>query len=189
MRSNKIIVLSVVFVSAALLFSFRTRLLTAMGEWLVVQSRLEKVDLVVPLGGDRTRQDRAVSYLKQGLAQRIFLVGPDVRPNDYRCMEVPDEKAMPLAEPAFTTHEEALRVRKIAGDYAVRSVLVVTSNYHLRRTKWVFEKVFNGSGVTLRFASAPARSFRIETWWQTYMGRKTVLLEYLALALYYVTVR
>lgn len=50
---------------------FHEPLLTNIGQWLIVERPVEKVDLVVALGGDRRRQEEAVRLLHQGVAQWI----------------------------------------------------------------------------------------------------------------------
>ena len=176
-----------IFVLLALLFLFRTALLVAMGKWLVAQTPVEEVDLVVALGGEQSRQDAAVRYLNQGLAQRVLFFRSD-RPEAYRLLKLPDGDAFRLIESARTTYEEALIVRKLFRDQSFRSVLVVTSAHHLRRARLAFERVFRNTGVHLMFAAAPKGGFPMESWWKNEASRQAVFKEYAALAFYWATV-
>ena len=53
---------------------------------------------------------------------------------------------------------------------------------------WVFERVFRGTGVVLLVASAPHTAFPLDAWWKSPVGRKAVLMEYVGLVYYWLTV-
>jgi uncharacterized SAM-binding protein YcdF (DUF218 family) len=158
-----------------------------MGQWLVVEKSVQQVDLVVALGGDRRRQEEAVRLLHQGLARWIIFLGADVRPNDYRCLDVPVTQIIDPGIPSYTTFDEATTTRSVTQQRGFKSVLIVTSLYHERRALWVFKKVFIGADVHLQVTSSP-ENFPLHTWWHSYIGRKMVIFEYLGLAVYWLTV-
>ena len=168
-----------------LLVWFREPLLVSVGRWLEVQSPLQEADLVVALGGDRVRQDVAVRLLREGVARWVLFVGSDVRQQDYHCLDVPAERTVLPPVPADTTLEEAMVTRTVVQERGLRSILIVTSPYHLRRALLIFERVFAGTGVVLYFSSAPSRFYSTDSWWKTHVGRKAVLWEYLALLYYW----
>lgn len=171
-----------------LLAWFREPLLVGMGRWLVVETPVREADLVVALGGDRARQEEAVRLLQQGLGRWVLFVGSDVRPRDYHCLGVPADRAVPSPGPAYTTYEEAVATRKVAEERGVKSILVMTSPYHLRRARLTFERVFRGTGVRVGVVSALDPAFAPERWWRSHIGRKVVLVEYLGLVYYWLTV-
>lgn len=162
--------------------------LASLGRWLEVTTPVAKADLVVALGGDRVRQDEAVRLLQHGLAQKILFVGSDIRPRDYHCLDVAPERTIPPQAPAHTTIDEAVIVQQVVEAQHLTSVLIVTSPYHLRRAKLAFERVFVDSGITMLFAPSPNPAFHLESWWQTHIGRKLILTEYLGLFYYWLTV-
>jgi uncharacterized SAM-binding protein YcdF (DUF218 family) len=164
-------------------------LLVNLGRWLVVETPLREVDLVVALGGDRGRQVMAVKLLQQGLARQVLFTGADVQPTDYQCLGVPVGQVMALPGPVYTTYEEAVAIRQIVQSHQLGSVLIVTSAYHTRRAYWTFEQVFRGTGVELLMASVPPRGFTMDAWWKSHMGRKPVLIEYMGLAYYWLKLR
>lgn len=167
---------------------FYEPVLAGLGRWLEVTTPVGKADLVVALGGDRARQDEAVRLLQHGLAQKILFSGFDIRPRDYHCLDVAPERTIPPQAPAHTTADEAVVIRQVVEARNLTSVLIVTSPYHLRRAKLAFERVFVDSGITLMFVPAPSPVFSLETWWQTHIGRKLVLTEYLSLIYYWLSV-
>ena len=137
-------------------------LLIGMGQWLVVETPLKEADLVVGLGGGRKRQEEAARLFKEGLTEWVLFVGSHVRPQDYRYLGVPAERAVPTPPPANTTYEEALATRTVVQEHSFKSVVIVTSPYHMRRVRWIFERVLRGSGVTLLLATAPDQDFPID---------------------------
>jgi uncharacterized SAM-binding protein YcdF (DUF218 family) len=175
-------------VAVGLLVWFSEPLLVAMGRWLVVESPVEQADLIVALGGDRERQEEAVRLFKQGLARWVLFVGSDVRLRYYRCLGVPEDRIVPVAR-AYTTYEEALRTRDVVKERGFRSVLIVTSPYHLRRALWTFRQVFRREPVAVGAVAAPDNAFSINAWWRSHVGRKAVLTEYVGLVYYWLTVR
>jgi uncharacterized SAM-binding protein YcdF (DUF218 family) len=107
---------------------------------------------------------------------------------DYGCLGVPPERALPPPGPAYTTYEEAVATRKVLEERGLKSVLIVTSPYHLRRARWTFRPVLRDLGVAVGTASAPDASFSIERWWTRHVGRKAVVTEYVGLLYYWLTV-
>ncbi|MEJ2628354.1 MAG: YdcF family protein [bacterium] len=48
--------------------------------------------------------------------------------------------------------EDALLSRPIVLKYDLKNIIVVTSDYHFERAKYIFEKVFSNLAVTLKFS-------------------------------------
>jgi uncharacterized SAM-binding protein YcdF (DUF218 family) len=63
----------------------------------------------------------------------------------------------------------------------VRKCLVVSVRTHMRRARILFNRV-RPPGLELHFVAAEDREFRLEDWYKTREGKKTVLLEWLKLA-------
>jgi len=160
-------------------------LLIRLGQWLVVETPLREVDLVVALGGGRGRQVMAAKLLQQGLARRILFSGADEQPDAYQCLGVPVGQVMAQPVLAYTTYEEAVAMRQIVQTHRLGSVLIVTSAHHARRAYWTFEQMLSGTGVELLIAVVPDAASIMETWWKSHIGRKQVLSEYMGLAYYW----
>jgi len=61
----------------------------------------------------------------------------------------------------------------------IKTVTVVTSNYHTRRARYIFQKVFpQGSGV--RVASARDGDFDPDRWWEKRKSIKELAREWIA---------
>ena len=92
-------------------------------------------------------------------------------------------RIVPLTGPG--THGEAVATRAFVMAEHLRSLLVVTSPYHTRRSLATFRKVFEATGVTIGVAPATRTSeARPERWWAASYDRAYVRYEWAAL-LYY----
>jgi uncharacterized SAM-binding protein YcdF (DUF218 family) len=138
----------------------------------------------VVLGDDNFYADRAThaaELFRQGVAPEVVASGKRLRPNaglselmEHDLVErgVPKDKIMRLTQDADSTREEAGAVEKLVMEHHWKSVVVVTSNYHTRRTRYIFQKVFP-SGVAVSVASARDGDFDPERWWEK---RKSIKL-------------
>lgn len=90
---------------------------------------------------------------------------------------------------AYTTYEEALLVRKVLEDRRLRSVIVVTSSYHLRRTRMIFDHMLSGTKTDVMFSAAGNSAFSLDRWWKSHFGRKLILMEYLGLMYYWLQLK
>jgi uncharacterized SAM-binding protein YcdF (DUF218 family) len=174
--------------------------------WLVVDSRPERSDALVVLGGSSTYRERteyAARLYGEGFAPRVLLTDDGLRGGWSQEQQrnpffveraaaalesagVPAENVETLRPQTSSTYEEALLLREYVAARGLGSLLVVTSGYHSRRARWTFERVFEGSGVRLSVASvAPGRQTPAPAaWWLSVAGWRVVALEYLKLAYY-----
>jgi len=179
-----IILIAVAVTLIGSLYIFRFPVLTAMGKYLVISTPLEKADLIVALGGSKGRRRDAVDLLRKGLASRIMFTGVDVEIRDYQCEGVFDGEIILPPKASYTTYDDALAVLKATEENNIRSVIIVTSPYHLRRSSFIFHKVFNDKDINLMFYASRDKAFQIDRWWSSYIGRKLVFMEYLGLVYY-----
>jgi uncharacterized SAM-binding protein YcdF (DUF218 family) len=122
------------------------------------RARLEPADAIVVLGGgfrpgslndpSLQRLVHGVRLQRQGLAPLLVVsgvapaVGPseaEVRAQFARSLGVPATAVLALTG-ANTTREEAVRARAELGPRGVRSVLLVSSSFHLVRARGAFER-------------------------------------------------
>jgi hypothetical protein len=86
----------------------------------------------------------------------------------------------------WNTYGEILGLRAYLGRDMPRSVMIVSTDVHLRRVALAFERVFRGAPVEALYCPVPARnsSVRKERWWERPADRKSVLKEVVKLAGY-----
>jgi uncharacterized SAM-binding protein YcdF (DUF218 family) len=95
---------------------------------------------------------------------------------------VPKEKILRFVQDADSTKEEAEALRKLVTEKKWRSIIVVTSNYHTRRARYVFRRVFP-QGIEIRVASARDGDFDPEHWWEKRKSIKELMREFAGMAM------
>ena len=171
------------------IYVLRAPLLRALGEWWVVDERLEKAQAIVVLGGDSVRGDRvrhAVALYRQGWAPRLVLSGPSIRSyfSEAELMEreatelgVPAAHLIVARHPAASTLGEAVALGSVLAEHNFRKVIVVSSNFHTRRVRRIYRAVFRPQGTQVFVSAAPDFNFDPRRWWQQREGRAVLLLE------------
>ena len=173
--------------SIALAYGSRASWLTWMGELLIKSDPLETADIVVVLAGGHygERILLAAELVEKGYAPRVLVSGPK---NFFGLPE--SEFAIPFAvahgasEGVFegfpieanSTLEEADRVDRELRRRGIRKALVVTSNFHTRRARYIFHK-HGSKDVRYVFVAADYPDFRPQDWWRNRQGRKVFVIE------------
>jgi uncharacterized SAM-binding protein YcdF (DUF218 family) len=184
-------------------YAFRAQLLTGLARVLIVNDPLQPADIIFILNGDvNTRPFFAAELFKQELAPQIVLAreedgpaaeiglypnGTDVTVEVMTKLGVPDDRitVIPIQGGATSTRDEAVILRRYVDEHQIRRVLVVTSAFHTRRTRWIIEKELSGSSTNFSMAAAPQWQFDETNWWQEERGLLMFVNEYLKLFYYF----
>lgn len=154
----------------------------AAESWLVDEPA-GHADAIIVLGDDNFYADRAThaaQLFRQGVAPIVVASGKKLRPNagiselmEHDLLErgVPKEKILPFAHDSSSTEEEALALRALAVEKNWKSVVLVTSNYHTRRARYIFQKIFPRT-ITVSVASASDGEFDPGRWWEKRQSQK-----------------
>ena len=185
---NLIILVSFVVFCAAL-YLVRRPILRFVAESWIVEDPTGKADALIVLSDDNfyaDRATRAAELLREGKAPVIVASGRRLRPNagiaelmEHDLIErgVPREKIVRLVHEADNTREEAEAVARMAKERKWHSVIVVTSNYHTRRARYIFRRVFP-QGIEVRVASARDGDFDPQHWWEKRKSIKELTREF-----------
>jgi uncharacterized SAM-binding protein YcdF (DUF218 family) len=185
---NLIILLCFV-VFCAVLYLVRGPIFRFVAESWIIEDPLGKAEALVVLSDDNfyaDRATRAAELLREGKAPLIVASGRRLRPNagiaelmEHDLVErgVPKEKIVRLPHDADSTKEEAEAVLKFAKEKKWRSVIVVTSNYHTRRARYIFRRVFP-QGIEISVASARDGDFDPQHWWEKRKSLKALTREF-----------
>lgn len=165
------------------LLLFATLLLPAALElWLVVRGGPERAEaLVVMAGSPGERLPAAVRLYRQGAAPRILLTNdgvlsawsPEQQRNLYHvewaelellAAGVPRAAIVILPFSASGTMYDAGHAVAYARAQGLKSLLVVTSDYHTRRTLWCFRRAAGTEPLELGVVSAQDRPPGLPTW-------------------------
>lgn len=160
--------------------------------WLVVEDPLDKADVLIILSDDNfyaDRATRAAELFREGKAPLVVASGRRLRPNagitelmEHDLIErgVPKDKILRFPQDADSTKEEAEALAKLVKTRKWRKAIVVTSNYHTRRTRYIFRRVFP-QDVETRVASARDGDFDPERWWEKRKSTKLFIREIAAM--------
>ncbi len=202
------IFLLVVFLVCLLAYSLRTPILTGLANYLVnTDSPLQKADLIFVLNGDyNTRPFTASNLYKQGFAplvaiaqaqsspaQSLGLVDnpTDIAVEVMKLSGVPSDKLLVLEDigPATSTFDEARALRRYIEAHKLNSVILVTSAFHTRRSRWIFERELAGLPVDLLVTASAHTGFDAGNWWQSEEGLIFLNNEYIKLIFYKIKYR
>jgi uncharacterized SAM-binding protein YcdF (DUF218 family) len=177
-----------VVVLCAVLYFARGPILRFVAEGWIVEDALSRADAIIVLSDDNFYADRAAhaaDLYRHGMAPIVVASGRRLRPNagiaelmEHDLIErgVPKDKILRLSHNAENTREEAETTAQQARERKWRSVIVVTSNYHTRRARYIFSHVFPPQTL-VRVSGAPDGDFDPEHWWQTRKSLKEFVRE------------
>ncbi len=193
----------VILLLVILVIVFRASLLTAVADGLIVNDDPQPADIIFLLNGDfNTRPFRASELYKQGLAPIIVIArsedSPAVTmgliPNEtdisvgmLERTGVPPDKIviLPFSGGVTSTFDEAEALHGYIDSVHISRVMLVTSEFHTRRAKWIFERELSGLPVTLEMVAVPYSTFDRASWWKNESGLITLNNEYIKLVYYY----
>jgi uncharacterized SAM-binding protein YcdF (DUF218 family) len=179
----KMLFLIFVVVLLAILYLVRVPLLRFAGEFWIVDDAPEASDVIIVLSGDNydaVRAARAAALFRAGLAPHVVATGRALRSyasttelmkRDLVDHGVPAAAIIPLTHHADDTREEAEAVSEFVASHKWEKILLVTSNYHTRRSEYIYERTLP-PGTQLRVISAPDMEYDPQSWWRTREGLK-----------------
>jgi uncharacterized SAM-binding protein YcdF (DUF218 family) len=146
--------------------------------------RLEgKADGIVMLTGGASRLSDAVDLLASGSGRRLLISGVSPTTNVGDLMRrVPDHQrwfrcCIDLDYSAVNTIGNAVETRRWALGHGFRSLIVVTSSYHMPRAMLELSHQLPGVSLIAYPVVSPQR--RAEGWWSHPSSAKILMLEYL----------
>ena len=127
----------------------------------------QKTDAIVVLAGGKGRVEEGVRLFRESRAEYLFLVGvdPSVRKSDlYRPRRGdPSADNVILEKSSRNTLENSLYGRDVIVQSGVRSILLITSRYHLKRASILFR---NSLPKNVTIIPYPVDSVNLkESWW------------------------
>ena len=168
---------------------------------LVVETGGGGADAIAVLAGSSAYAERArlaAELFRRGRAPLIVLTDDGQRggwskeeqrnplfvelaAGELRARGVPADRIEVVPGAVWDTRQEAARLREYAEGRALRSLLVVTSAYQVRRARWIFGGAFGSSGVSVSFEAVPPGDQTPPplTWWLHAQGWRLVAGEYL----------
>jgi uncharacterized SAM-binding protein YcdF (DUF218 family) len=171
------------------LYLVRRPIFRFVAESWIVEDPLDKADALIVLGDDNfyaDRATRAVQLFREGKAALVVASGRRLRPNasvseliEHDLVErgVPKDRIVRFTHDGDSTLEEAQALVKLVTQKKWHNVIVVTSNYHTRRARYIFRRVFP-QGMQVWVASARDGDFDPEHWWEKRKSIKELTREF-----------
>ena len=189
------LILGVIVVLSAI---FSDPLLNGISRALVHEDPLVKVDAIVVLaGGNGNRIEAAARLYRDGFGKRIYFSGFKLYPgiNTSTRMEsyaielgVPKDKiVISTPDVEVSTRGESFANLELLNKNHVKNFILVTSSYHTRRAKLIYENTISLLEYDIKFLVYPAQDpfVPIQGWWRVRTAQKGVLFEYLKWIAYY----
>jgi uncharacterized SAM-binding protein YcdF (DUF218 family) len=204
LSSKKVYVLLSPVLLLVLLYVFRFQELAGIGRFLVIQDKLEPADLIYVLNGDPTvRPYPAAALSHQGLASQVVIArtedSPGVQFGAYpnvtdsnliilKNLGIPDTQITQLRwkTGVTSTFDEAIALRDYCHRHPIRKIIVVTSDLHSRRARFIFKKVMSGMDITVLMSPIADRKYGAGNWWRLEDGVIGCQNEYIKLLYYHI---
>jgi len=160
---------------------FHAQLLTALGSYLVKNEPPQKADLVLVLAGGPSgrRILKAAELVRQGYAPKVLVSGAGPIYGLHECdlaipfavkAGYPESIFLHFEHEAHSTREEAHATVPELRRLGAKRVLLVTSDYHTRRSARVFRAA--APDITFFVVAAPDEYFTPDGWWHNREGCK-----------------
>jgi len=161
-----------------------------LGNFLVVQDELSPADILHVVAGEDYRTDYAIDLYQQGLSKTIFFTGGTCKYHGYdhsehgmqlaRARGVSQDALAADSTPVKSTYDEAVLLKKYIDEnqLPVKSIIVVSDPFHMRRARWTYQRVL-GQGIQVLMAPVPFEQTPLhEKWWEDSESKAYVISEY-----------
>jgi uncharacterized SAM-binding protein YcdF (DUF218 family) len=177
----------------AFLYVVRHPLMRLTGELWMVNDSAAPADVIIVLGDDDYAGDRAfhaAELYRSGVAPVVVASGRMLRANvsvadliqhDLESFGIPASSIVKVSHRASNTKQEAEALSGPIGRNGWKRILIVTSNYHARRARFIFDRVLPPD-LSVRVRGARDSEFNPSDWWETRQGQKLFLDELLGYA-------
>jgi uncharacterized SAM-binding protein YcdF (DUF218 family) len=115
-------------------------------------------DAIVVLSGDKRRLEPGLELFRKGVAPTLAISGVDRERRWPQARRLCGQPRVLCFDPVpFSTQGEARAIARLARQRGWRSVVVVTSRFHVTRARMLFRRCFHGSLFLVPTGS---------TWWR-----------------------
>lgn len=164
-----------------------------LGIFLSVTEEPHKADVIVVLAGDKgDRVTYGVNLYKEGYSNKLLFTGGEEVEGRIEADSMKEqalelgvvEKDVILEKESRSTYTNALFTKELIQKYNYKSAIIVTSKYHMRRARLVFNKIFKDTNETLFYCATNDSNFNPEKWWSNIKSIKQTISEYIKLVAY-----
>lgn len=191
-----------VFALFILLILFRVPLMRSIGSYLIDDTEAVQCDMIFVLGGNSyDRGKEAAKLYENELTESLVCTGGNV-PNVLEALDTllyeaeitkqllinwgVNQEHIDALTSSTSTQEESEEILEYCIKSSVKRIGILSSKFHLRRTRNVFENTFANEEVELYFFGAPSSVYSEEEWWKSEEGMIMVNNEYMKLLYYFI---
>ncbi len=202
MPSKKIRVAGLLLVILICLFLFRYPIMRGFGQFLISSDEDQKVTHAFVLsGGAFDRAPKGASLFLDGFADTIVCTGESI-PHDLLAIGVPysegeitrrfvvengvPEGNVKLIEQGTSTLEESQIIFDYCKQHGLTKIAIVSTMFHTKRVRRVFDKKFKDSGIEVLVFGAAATAYSEERWWEGEYGLINLNNEYIKIVYYWI---
>jgi uncharacterized SAM-binding protein YcdF (DUF218 family) len=143
-------------------------------------------DAVVVLAGGRGRIEEGIRLYREGKGKHLFLIGlgPSTKKSDlYKDADgVRSGEQVYLEKVSRNTLENAIYARELISKYNVRSMLLITSRYHMKRSLLIFRSLLPKDIAIYPHPVTSKNS--TEAWWSNSGSLRLLFSEFYKYCLY-----
>ena len=178
-----------------LLILFHQSILTAYAQWFVVRNATVGADAIICLSGDReTRTPESLRLWNEGYSPRLFVTAEKPKNKEFNQLELSHlqfaqavtqrmglnarwELLPSQSGGATSTFDEAADALEMAKREKWKKIIIVTDEFHTRRSLLAFQKVFADTDIEIQVAGAVNELFASDDWWKSDRGMLAYLGE------------
>lgn len=160
------------------------------GKFLTIDEKPQKSDVIIVLSGDNgDRTIQGVNLFGAGYAPNMIMSGGLVY-HKIAMSELMLIHAVEMGVPADviiaeshseSTYQNAIFTKDIMNRHGFKSAIIVSSDYHMRRVKLIFDRVYKDSGIVISYSSADDPLFEPNRWWANNKSIMYIINEYVKL--------
>ncbi len=140
------------------------------GRWLIVDQEPQTADVIFVLSGADGRVEEALALVDKGFSDSIVLTNT----RGFRDSEIARVTRKVVSNNIYTDYESTSTLasaefsKDLMEEQNLSSALIVSSDYHMRRTKLNYDRAFQGSGIELIYISTESSYLPLRWWTDKY---------------------
>ncbi len=145
--------------------------------------------MIVVLAGSSGRINTAYELMKERQVPVLFVAGVykavnfDELAREFN-IDLNDRERIKIDNVSRTTVENAKVALQFAEENNIKTIVLVTSVYHIKRAEMIFNKVFEDQGAIIVPYTAYNIKLSSDSWWRRYKPFMNMLDEYFKYQLY-----
>lgn len=139
-------------------------------------STIINTDAIVVLTGGKNRIETGIKLLEDNPSKKLFITGVGVKLRLIKNIPQSLKNKIDVGLLASTTKENAIETKLWAEQNNIRSITIVTANYHVPRSLLEFKKIM--PDIEVNSYPVLTKGFRLHKWWAHAKTIKLLCKEY-----------